>query len=124
MGLKETIAGAVSAGFTALGNLVESVTYKAQGATSAYDVTSGTYLRSETLLTASGLFLEYQKREVDGEQIKPHDQRFLIQQASLTVTPTLQDRILRADGKHWEVIAVKQDPAHVTWELQVRALNG
>jgi len=124
MGLKETIAGAVRSGFTALGNLTESVTYKAYQTTSVYDVTLGTYTRVETSYTLSGVFLEYTKKDIDGEQIKPHDQKFLFQQADLEVRPSLQDRIVRDSGAIWEVVWVKEDPAHATWELQLRARNG
>ena len=124
MGLKETIAGAVKSGFSALGNLAESVSYLAYSASSTYNPTTGTETRSETSYSVSGLFLEYSKRDIDGQQIKPHDQKFLFQQASLAVRPTLQDRLLRTDGKYWEVISVSEDPAHATWELQMRGLNG
>lgn len=124
MGLKETIEAAVSAGFTALDNLVESVTYQAYQATSAYDPTTGTYTRKETSYTVPGVFLDYKKQDIDGEVIKPHDQRFLFRQASLAVIPGLQDRLVRASGKTWEIISVGEDPAHVTWELQVRGTNG
>ena len=124
MGLKETILGAVKAGFGALGNLKESVTYKSFAASSTYDPATGTVTRVETSYTLSGLFLEYAKRDIDGEQIKPHDQKFLFQQADLSVTPTLQDRITRATGANWEIVGVSEDPAHATWEVQVRATNG
>lgn len=124
MGLKETIAGAVSAGFTALGNLKEDVTYNVFQTTSSYDPDTGTAVRKETSYTVPGLFLEYKKQDIDGVQIKAHDQKFLFQQKDLAVTPTLQDRIVRASGATWEVISVSQDPANVTWEVQVRTTNG
>lgn len=124
MGLKATIAAAVSAGFKALDDLPEIVTYLARSASSTYDPTTGTSTRNEAPYTLGGLFLEYSKREIDGEQVKPHDQKFLFQQADLAVRPTLSDRILRADGKYWEVLAVNEDPAHATWDLQIRGTNG
>lgn len=124
MGLKETIDAALSAGFTALDNLVEKPTYLANQATSAYDPTTGTYTRNEASYTLPGLFLEYSRKDIDGTQIKPHDQRFLCQQSALAVTPTLQDRILRSDGKYWEIISISEDPAHATWDFQIRGTNG
>lgn len=123
MGLKETIASAVSAGFTALGNLIETVTYKAQGV-SLYDTSTGTFTRVETSFSVSGIFVEYEKKEIDGAIVKVYDQKFLFQQALLTVKPKITDRLLRTDGRHWEVMAVAEDPAHATWELQMRAQHG
>lgn len=124
MGLKETIQAAVTTGFTALGNLKESVTYKGHLSTSSYVAATGQYVRNESSTAIEGIFLDYAKRDIDGQQIKPHDQKFLVLQSQLIATPTLQDRIIRSTGAIWEVIAVSEDPAHATWELQMRATNG
>lgn len=124
MGLKETVAGAVKAGFVALGNLPEAVTYQTFKSTSIYEASTGIVTRQETVTRLAGLFTDYTKQEIDGQQIHPHDRKFLFQQADLAGRPTLQDRLTRRDGTSWEVVFVKEDPAHATWELQVRALNG
>jgi hypothetical protein len=124
VGLKSTIAAAVKAGFTALDDVPELVTYFARSATSSYDPATGISTRVETSYLASGIFLSYQKREVDGQQIKPHDQKFLMRQEALAVRPTLSDRLLRSDGKYWEVLSVSEDPAHATWSMQIRGTNG
>ena len=124
MGLRETVQQAVLSGFTALGNLLESVTYKSQGTVGYTPTTTGVVTRPETDYTITGLFYEYKKQEIDGEQIKPHDMRFLCLQSVLAVTPKITDRIVRSTGKAWEVISVKEDPAHATWELQMRSTNG
>lgn len=124
MGLREAIASAVKSGFTALGNVKETVTYKTYQSTSSYDTTTGTVTRTETSTTLSGVFMSYTKREIDNAAVAPHDQKFLCQQADLATTPTLEDRLVRSNGTSWEVVWVKEDPAHVTWELQVRAISG
>jgi len=124
MGLRDTIIGAVAKAFSSLGDVVEDATYLASTASSTYDPTTGLSVRSETSYGLPGVFLDYRKQEIDGAQIKPHDQHCLFQQASLAVKPTLQDRILRSDGKYWEIISVSEDPAHATWDVQIRGTNG
>lgn len=124
MGLKETIAAGIASGFQALGNVIETVSYLVYSATSSYSPTTGLVTRVESTLTVGGIFYDYSKREIDGIQVKPHDQKFICQQASLSVAPTLQDRLTRTDGKSWEVLQVSQDPAHATWILHVRGTNG
>lgn len=123
MGLRETILTGINAGFKALGNLKETVTYKYQGA-GIYNTTTGTFTRVETSFSVEGIFLDYAKEEIDGATIKPNDQKFLFEQVQLSVAPRVTDRLLRSDDVHWEVMAIKQDPAHATWELQVRTQNG
>lgn len=124
MGLRETIAAGIASGFQALGNVVESVSYLAYSASSSYSPTTGLVTRVETTQAIAGIFYDYTKREIDGSVIKPHDQKFICQQASFTTTPALQDRLTRSDGKSWEVLYVGQDPAYATWILQVRGTNG
>jgi hypothetical protein len=124
MGLKATIASAVASGFAALGDLQETVTYNVYSTSSTYNPTTGTVTRTETQYSVAGLFLDYKKRDIDGQQIKPLDNQFMIQQAVLPVAPTLQDRIVRSTGKEYEVISIEQDPATATWTLQVRGRNG
>jgi len=124
MGLKATIEAAVKAGFAALDDIPEAVTYRSYASASTYDPSTGTVTRTETSLTVLVIFMEYNKRDIDGVQIQAHDQKALIRQAALSVTPSLNDRIERSTGKLWEVISISEDPAHVTWELQVRSTNG
>lgn len=121
--MRALIARAVGAGMTALGDIKESITYKSYSASSSYDADSGTVTRTETSTTLSGVFMDYTNREIDGEVIRPRDQKFLFRQALLAVAPTLNDRIVRS-GKTWEVFGVEQDPAAATWTLQVRSING
>ena len=123
MGLRETIQKAVQSGFKALGNLKETVTYKYQGV-STYNTTTGTFTRIETSFSIEGVFMEFKKEEIDGVTVKPNDQKFLFEQRVLSVNPRVTDRLLRSDDIHWEVMRVKEDPAHATWELQVRTQNG
>jgi hypothetical protein len=124
MGLRETIIAGIKTGMSALGNVKETVTYKAYQTTSSYDPTTGAVTRTETSYTVEGIFLDYKKREIDNANVFVRDQKFLFLQSELAVTPSLQDRLTRSGGKSWEVIWVEQDPATATWELQVRAISG
>lgn len=50
----------------------------------------------------------------------PHgDQKLLILQNSLSVTPELEDRAT-IRGQTFKVVGVAKDPADATWELQAR----
>lgn len=124
MGLRELVVAGIKSGLTAIGNMKETVTYKAYLTTSTYNTTTGAVTRTETSYTINGVFDAYTKREVDGSAIMPYDQKFIFHQSELAVTPTLQDRITRSDGKSWEVVWVKQDSQGATWELQLRAIHG
>lgn len=124
MGLRETILSGVTAGLNALGNVKETVTYKAYLPTSSYNTTTGVVTRTETSYTVVGVFMEYKKREIDNVNVFARDQKFLFLQSALAVTPSLHDRLVRSDARSWEIVWVGQDPVSATWEVQVRAING
>lgn len=124
MALKGTIAKAVASAFKALSDVKEDVTYWSHQGSSSYDPQTGTYTRAEVDYEFAGVFQGYDAAEVDGELIKSTDQKFLFQQASLPVKPSLLDRVSRADGTQWQIQNIRQDPASVTWELQLRGRRG
>lgn len=123
MGLRATIATALGAGFTALGDIKKTMSYKAFGASSSYNPDTSALTTVETTTTITGVVSQYDKREIDGESIRPNDQKILLQQSLLSAAPTINDRVV-IDGISWAVIDMRQDPAGATWTLQVRTQNG
>jgi len=123
MGLKALIASAVAKGFLALDDIPRPLTYVATGE-SVYNPSTGTYTPNETEYAIVGVLGSYETREIDGQQVKAFDRKLLIQQAALPITPTLNDRVEVEDGSQWQVLGVNEDPAEVTWELQLRGTSG
>lgn len=118
MGLQETIQRAVKSGLTALDNLQQTVSYRAASAPS-YDPTTGAPSVSRTGSTVKAMFVRYRKDEIDGDAIRPEDQKVLIGALGLGLTPTLNDTIVR-DSETWLVQGAQLDPAGALWVIQVR----
>ena len=118
MGLKETIQAAVQSGLKGLGNLQPNLTYQAAG-TPSYNATTGASSVTTTSYTVPGTFAAYRKDEIDGQVIRPEDQKCLIGALALPVTPTVNDQIVNGT-ETWLVVGVRIDPAGALWVLQVR----
>ena len=61
----------------------------------------------------------YDIKNVDNVNILLGDKRVTILQLKLDCTPVVNDKVL-IDGKRYNLIAVSEDSAHVTWSLTVR----
>lgn len=118
MGLKDQIQQAVRSGLAALGDLQESLTYRAAGVPS-YNATTGAPSVGTTDHAVRGTFVRYRRDEIDGDAIRREDQKCLIGATSLPVTPTLNDTIVRG-SETWAVVGIAIDPAGALWTLQVR----
>lgn len=73
--------------------------------------------------SAIGVFLDYQRREVDGTKIQAHDKRLLVAAQNLTNSPTTAERVTDG-GVNYQVIDVRVVQPGATillYELQVRA---
>lgn len=120
MGLKDDIQTAVDDAFqTSLGDLVENVTYQNAGVPT-YDPATGTTNRAEASFTVLGVFVEFQTKDIDGEVVKPKDKQFLFAAKPVSFVPTVNDRIVQADGTSWEVFMLKDDPAGAHYNCFVR----
>lgn len=119
MSLAADIQRAVKAGVAALMGIAETVTYQVAGEPS-YNPTTGAPTAPTTAVTVpDAIFLAYRREEIDGDVIRPEDQRCLIPTQGFAVTPTLNDQIVRG-SETWTVVGIRQDPARAVWELQVR----
>lgn len=63
-----------------------------------------------------GNYLEQRNLPID---YKSSDIRFLGLQNELTETPLIGDKLIFSDGGY-SIISIQQDPAKVTWVLQIR----
>lgn len=119
MGLRETIQNAIKSGMNAMGNIQETVTYTSVSTTS-YNTTTGAITTTKTTTTVAVVFDSYSRREMDGDTIRPEDQKVLVAKGNLTPIPGLNDTITRSDGTVWSVLSVETDPVNAHWQLQVR----
>lgn len=62
-----------------------------------------------------GVFGSYSEFEVDGEAIKANDVKLTALQSEVTTRPQLDDNI-----NGYQVVAVNQDPASITYTIQLR----
>ena len=70
--------------------------------------------------TCQGMREEYSKEMISGGVVEKNDQKILILQDSLDVTPSTDDEIT-VNGDTYTVIDFEQDPAGALWEVQARA---
>ena len=93
-----------------------------------YDVTTGTVSApGPALYDVQVLVSQYSREEVDGVRVLATDRKLCVRQAppeaeppGLPVTPTLRDR-LDVQGTFWNIMALSQDAAGLTWVFQGRA---
>ena len=80
--------------------------------------------------TTRGIFSSDWKYEVFNSNIEPDDEKLIILQAELSLTPSIGTEVLVSDKVHTDgtlksqrttrVVEVVEDPFNVTWELRVR----
>ena len=120
MGLHDEITADIKDAFnTDLADAVKPFTGSrtVQGEPSIEDILTNTVGSNSTIINYSGrgVFGSYSEFEVDGEAIKANDVKLTALQSEVTTRPQLDDVI-----NGYQVVAVNQDPASVTWNLQLR----
>ena len=122
MGLHDEITADIKDAFnTDLADAVKPFTGSrtVQGEPSVEDILTNTVGSNSTIINYSGrgVFGSYSEFEVDGEAIKANDVKLTALQDEVTDIPKLDDLI-----NGYQVVAVQQDPASVTWTLQLRSV--
>ena len=120
MGLRDEITADIKEAFnTDLADAVQSFTGSrtVQGEPSIEDILTNTVGSNSTTINYSGrgVFGNYAEIEVDGEAIKANDVKLTALQSEVTNTPKLDDVI-----NGYQVVAVNQDAASVTYTIQLR----
>jgi len=120
MSLRATIASAVGAAFTAVGDIAQTATYRRSTTTYVPSTGGTTATNSDTTITA--IFTRFSELEIQrsvGMQVT--DQKMIVQQSSLTVTPNLQTDHIVYGGKTYNIVNFNPDPAGATYTFQLRA---
>ena len=88
-----------------------------QGEPSIEDILTNTVGSNSTTINYSGrgVFSSYKEIEVDNESIQMNDVKLIALQSEVTTRPQLDDVI-----NGYQVVAVGQDPAAVTFNIQLR----
>lgn len=120
MGLHDEITADIKDAFnTDLADAVKPFTGSrtVQGEPSVEDILTNTVGSNSTIINYSGrgVFSSYKEIEIDNESILANDVKLTALQSEVTTRPQLDDVI-----NGYQVVAVQQDPASVTWTLQLR----
>lgn len=120
MGLHDEITADIKEAFnTDLADAVKPFTGSRtiQGEPSIEDILTNTVGSNSTIINYSGrgVFGSYSEFEVDGEAIRANDVKLTALQSEVTTRPQLDDVI-----NGYQVVAVNQDPASVTFNIQLR----
>ena len=119
MGMRSDITEALAEAFSdpdALADAVRSFTATREApGPGTYNPATGMTEPVVTPYTGRGVFARYGNRDIDGTRVLATDTRLIALQAEVTLAPAVGDRI--AD---MAAIRVDQDPAAVTWIVQLR----
>ena len=120
MGLRDEVTADIKEAFnTDLADAVKPFTGSrtVQGEPSIEDILTNTVGSNSTTINYSGrgVFGGYSEFEVDNESIMANDVKLTALQDEVTAKPQLDDVI-----NGYQVVAVNQDPASVTWTVQLR----
>jgi hypothetical protein len=118
MGLTSDLRDIVSDIFAeALDDIPVDVTYivKAQ----AYDPSTGSVTPAETEYAISAVKTKFEDFQINNVSVFDTDQRLLIAAKDLSPTPRQND-LVEIDGVKWRVEAVRSDPVHAHWDVQIR----
>lgn len=120
MGLRATLASAVGAAFTAIGDIPESATYRRTS--SSYVPSTGVNTITNTDYTISkAVFAKFEQFEIDKVLVLGSDVKMIFQTSGLSIIPNIAtDKVVRTDGKIYNILRVSHDPAGVTTTLQLR----
>ena len=120
MGLRATFASAVSAAFTALGDIPQSATYRRT--TTTYDPTTGNNTSTNADTTVTAIFTRFSEMEIGrAVGIQVTDVKMLLQQSSLAITPSIQLDTIINGGNTYNIVNFNPDPAGAMYVFQLRA---
>ena len=118
MSLRALVQDAVMAGYGALGDIPESVTYSTKAQT-VFNPTTGQVTRPASNYSVSLVPAKYGKHEIDGEMIKPEDMKGLLPAKDIGFVPQIGDTITRGSAV-WSVKDIGIDPAQSLYIFQLR----
>lgn len=118
MSLRALVQDAVMAGYRALGDIPESVTFSTKAQT-VFNPTTGQVTRPAASYSVSMVLVKYSQHEIDGEMIKPEDMKGLLPAKDLGFVPQIGDTITQGSTV-FSVTDKGLDPAQSLYILQLR----
>ena len=120
MGLRDEVTADIKEAFdTDLADAVKPFTGSrtVQGEPSIEDILTNTVGSNSTIINYSGrgVFGSYAEIEIDNESIMANDVKLTALQSEVATIPQLDDVI-----NGYQVVAVNQDPASITYTIQLR----
>lgn len=119
MGMRNDITEALVEAFSdpdALADAVGALTgVRNTGGPGTYDPDTGMTVPATLTYTGRGVFAAYKAHEIDGTRVLASDTKLIALQAEVTEPPAVGDRI-----NDMQAVNVGQDPAEVTWIVQLR----
>lgn len=124
MSLKGAIRNATKMAMRAQKSVRELIAYSARADEEAYDAETDESTPDDAQLPSiPAIFSSYEEKEIDGETIRPMDERCTIETRHLgTIDPVENDFITRTGAKagQWEIMNVKKPTGSAIVILQVR----
>ena len=117
MGLRDTVATAVSKAMQTVGDLKETITYT-RVVPGVYDPITDTTSDTVTNYTVSVVLVQTTEWEQEWLQADRITQKILIAANDLAVVPNIDDRVTIA-GQIWQVIKIKRIPGDGLWQVFV-----
>lgn len=122
MSLRATIKAAVKQAFIVTDDIPRQVTYHSQAGEPVRDIDAGTSHLTVTDYVLKKVFIvRYTVKETDKDITLKTDEKMIIFQDDLAVTPKNADTLSDDNGAVWEIIEFDQDPARVIWIVRVRS---
>jgi len=120
MGLKETFQNAASTVISSFSNVARSsIAYHSLG-TFNYDPIAGTSIESGDIdTTIKTIFDETKSEEIQGRDVLMTDQKLLVANLDISVTPKVGDYVTIL-SERWNVVDFKVDPSEALFEIYVR----
>jgi hypothetical protein len=120
MGLQATFQNAAQSIISAFGDIAHSsIAYHSLG-TFSYNATTGVNTESgETDTTIKTIFDEVKSEEIQGRDILMTDQKLLVANKDISVTPKVGDYVT-IESNRWNVIDFITDPAEALFEIFIR----
>lgn len=121
MSLKTTIASALEDTFEILDSLAKTITYHETEDEVNYNTTTGSIGRTDVNVYTDipAIFVAYAREEVDGQLIRPEDQKCLILRKNLPIETKLDDYLV-SGADTYEIVKIRQDPSESLHILQIR----
>jgi len=118
MGLRDVVANAALAAFTAIDDLVETATYT-QVAIGTYDRATDTQVETPTTFTIDGVLTREKNRE-DDKAVELNRLQFIVAALNMPVEPSLDDSLVIL-GIKYEINDIKHVPGRAIYTFFIRA---